>query len=514
MNALWRFQKNEDGTILILFGVSLVVFIGFFAVIFDMGRVSTSQSELQAYADSVALAAAGELDGSADAITRAQAAAADFITDRESFGSGSRTLDSNSYTLLFLNALPTSDTASPAGNVTTDPSEAFFAWVTVNPEVVTMNFLSALRLMSNTGTGTATASVTADAIAGFTVEACDITPLMFCLPNNSYTADANIGALLRLRSGGNGAAWGPGNFGFLDPTNADLGGTCSGLNGSNLYNCLVGGDLNVTRCYTQRGVDTEPGQSVGITDASFNVRFDIYKSTMNGERNNPIYAPAPNVTKGIIPGGGGGNGNGNGNGGGGNQCIGQNEQVSPDTVGLPRDNCYATNSCAYNDRFGDGNWSNGLGNYMSTNHGATVANQTDLENALDFTGVPLGLRTTRYGLYLAEIASAGASGPILSPGLSETGRPQCSSNVAASGAQRRVVIAAGIDCVANPVAGSTRGVPVQEFFEMFMTEPVGDDGNSPPTLDLWVEIIGSAGGDGYGAAGTGGIFRDVVQLYR
>ena len=48
-----------------------------------------------------------------------------------------------------------------------------------------------------------------------------------------------------------------------------------------------------------RGVDTEPGQKVGIENSSFNVRFDMYDSIMNGKRNNPNYAPAPNVIKGI-----------------------------------------------------------------------------------------------------------------------------------------------------------------------------------------------------------------------
>ena len=499
MKLLKAFSQDEDGTILILFAASLVVFIGFTAVIFDMGRVSTTQSELQAFADNVALAAAGELDGSPDAITNAQNAAANFVTDRQSFGNGSNTLGSGDYTLSFLNALPANDNADPSPNLTTDPAEAFFAWVVVTPKDVSMNFVSALRTLTNTGSGPAVANVGAEAIAGFTVEACDITPLMFCLPSPSYTAAGNIGDLIKLRSGGNGSAGGPGDFGFLDPKKADLGSTCAGLSGSNLIGCLVGAELNVTKCFTQRGVDTEPGQKVGIEDAIFNVRFDIYKSTMNGEKNDPDYPAAPNVIKGIVPNGGG-------------QCIGQNEQISPDTLPLPRDNCFATNSCA-NNRVGDGNWSNGLAPYMAANHNLTVTNQTELEAALDFSGVPNNLKTTRYGMYVAEVASA-AGGQITAPGRAETGLAQCNTNPSQTGVRRRVVIAAGIDCTANPINGAEVGVPVEEFFEMFLTEPVGDDGASPPTLDLWVEVIGSAGGDGYGSAGTGGIFRDVVQLYR
>ncbi len=73
---------------------------------------------------------------------------------------------------------------------------------------------------------------------------------------------------------------------------------------------------------------------------------------------------------------------------------------------------------------------------------------------------------------------------------------------------------AGIDCAANAIRGSADDVPVKEFFKIFLTEPVGQDGSSPRRLDIWGEIIGSASDAGTGATGSGGIVRDVVQLYR
>jgi hypothetical protein len=78
--------------------------------------------------------------------------------------------------------------------------------------------------------------------------------------------------------------------------------------------------------------------------------------------------------------------------------------------------------------------------------------------------------------------------------------------------ERRVLVAAGIDCAANNINGARDDVPVEEFFELFLTHPVGEDGTN--NFDIWVEVLGSAGGDGYSSAGPGGIFRDVVQLYR
>lgn len=244
--------------------------------------------------------------------------------------------------------------------------------------------------------------------------------------------------------------------------------------------CLLGAVDHITQCFNQRGVDLEPGQKVGIEDAIFNVRFDIYRSIMNGRRNNPAYAPAPNVIKGIVPRGGG-------------DCIGTNAELSPDTVGLPRDTCFETGTCS---RYGNGNWSAGRATYVDTNYGGTD---------------PHWGATTRYQYYLAEIAASSPSGILT--GLSETGLPTCSRSAPAP-ADRRVIIVAGIDCIENDIRGAARNVPVKEFFKIFLTEPVGQDGSSPPRLDIWGEIIGSASEVGTGAGGTGGLVRDVVQLYR
>ena len=75
-----------------------------------------------------------------------------------------------------------------------------------------------------------------------------------------------------------------------------------------------------------------------------------------------------------------------------------------------------------------------------------------------------------------------------------------------------MVIAAGIDCTANVIRGNTTGIPVNEFYRLFLTEPVGAGSGS--TFDIYVEVVGSAETTGSGASGAGGIFHDVVQLYR
>lgn len=475
-------MRGEEGAVLVFWAIALAVVLGMIGLAFDFGRIATTQSELQSYADHVALAAAGELDGNDDAITRAQAAAANLIADTQTFGSGSQALGGGTdYALSFYASLPANDTTAMTGP-TADPHAAIYARVVATPKTVPLSFTAAFDAL--TGHAPPPNAVQAVAVAGFTQYACDVTPLMFCLPSPGYKADDHVGDMILLRSGGNGAAWGPGDFGFLDPADVkvDPNGPCAGLSGAKLDQCRLGAVGNLTQCFSQRGVDTEPGQKVGIENPIFNVRFDIYQSSMSGKKSDANYPPAPNVIKGVVP-------------KGGQSCIGNNPTVSPNTVALPRDTCFGNGSCS---RFGDGNWSTGRANYVAKNYG---------------TADPHASAATRYQYYLAEIASAGGGGSKTSilTGRAETGRPQCSPNQSPD-PDRRIVIAAGIDCGANPIKGSANDVPVAEFFRLFLTEPVGTDPVSPSILNLWVEVEGSA--ETTGASNTAGLFHDVVQLYR
>ncbi len=416
------FASDEAGAVLVFWAVSLAVILGIVALSFDFGRIAATQSELQAYADQVALAAAGELDGRSDLITRATNAAANLIADSQAFGSGARALGGGAdYTIDFYDALPGSDTFSLAAGLTTVPEDAIYARVLMNRKTVSYTFGAAFFAL--TGNTPANSSVGATAVAGFTQYACDITPMMFCIPNPSFDASdpATIGDMIRLRSGGQGAAWGPGNFGFLEPSTLalDSTGNCAGAGGTGpMLRCVLGAVGSITQCFAQRGVDTEPGQKVGITNAALNTRFDMWTGAMKSEMNNPVFAPAPNVIKGLEP-------------KNGKSCNWNNTQPTTDTRAIPRDDCFP--GCA---PYGNGNWSAGRTAYVNTNYGGTDPHPSAL---------------TRYQYYLAEIASAGGAGSSASilSGLSETGRPMCSPHQDTD-PERRVIIAAGVDCAANP----------------------------------------------------------------
>lgn len=488
--ALKSFARNETGTVLVFWAITLGVILGFVALSFDLGRASITRSELQSFADSVALAAAGELDGNDDAIERA-AAAADLIVDSQSFGNTDRTLQGEvSFTLTYYSSLP-SDDATAVSDVTNDPADAAFVRVQVTPTQVESTFGAAFAAL--TGQDRLDYDLAASAVAGLSIYACDVTPMMFCLPTGrEFRAEDNIGTMIRLRAGGNGAAWGPGDFGFLDPRGIKVAenGPCAGRNGAQLLACLIGAVDNITQCFDQRGVDMEPGQKVGLEDAIFNVRFDIYRSIMNGRRNDPNYAPAPNVIKGVVPNGGG-------------ACIG-GRTGDADTVALPRDDCFP--GCA---PFGDGIWSSGRARYVVENYG--TGEDGSLTPHPDYTGTDMHPDAdTRYEYYLSEIAAANASG-ILENRL-ESGLPRCSNQPPAP-PDRRVIIVAGINCEENDIRGAAEDVPVQEFFKIFLTEPVGF-GQGPTSFEIYGEIIGSASEAGTGSEGIGGLVRDVVQLYR
>ncbi len=473
-----KFTQSEAGSVLTFWGVSLAVFMGLLALTFDFGRMAATQSELQTFADNVALAAAGELDGTDDAITRAKAAAQSLITDTQTFGTGDKVLGgSDDYTLSFYNGLPDDDTESLTPFGTSDPREAKYVRVVADNQSIALGLGAAFASLTDSAEMNNT--VGAEAVAGNSRSFCDITPLMFCIPNAAYSAEANIGKTVLLRTGGQGSLWGPGAFGFIDPApgQVDLAGPCFGLTGANLDLCLIAAVGQRTGCIAQSGVDIAPGQRVGNFEAALNVRFDIYSNSLGKQKNNADYAPAPNVIKGYTSTG---------------QCLANNAIPSLDSVGLPPDDCIIDGSC---DRFGDGDWNVGRQNYVDVNYLGTD---------------PHPGAKTRYEYYQAEIAASGGpnSGIDILASASESGRPSCSPHQS-DDPERRVLVAAGIDCTAFEIMGGEKNIPVKEFYKIFMISPVGLDG----TRDFLVEIVGQAGGDGDDVSSTS-LVKDVVRLHR
>ncbi len=502
---LWR---DEGGAVLVLVTFTMPILFGIGAIVVDLGRVAAQQTELQSVADRMALAAAVELDGTSGAIDRARSAVTTFIGDEvHTFGEGDGTLsvDGDHVTLRFLRDLPADDsTALDASYETSSDEAARFVEVTVAPGEVA-HWLAGTASAALTAIGAeadlpAGSEVASSAVAGSKTWYCDITPLMFCSPyadKGRLRANLTPGRMISLK---NGNTWGPGNFGLLDIV-GDASGPCGSPNqGANYWRCVVGLVGGATGCVDGEGtVDLRPGNVAGPVESGLNTRFDLYQTSLKKESDNPLYAPAPNVVKGTSGGGGGNGNNGNGNGNNGNNGNGNGNNgnngngngnnaggSSTDTIALPRDDCFANGSCP-DPRFGDGVWDRDL--YVDTNHDGVA---------------PPNAGTTRYEMYLAEIAAANG-GDILQ-GKAETGRPETSPYMV-DDPSRRVLTAAAVDCDSQNVKGNASGIEVLDYFNLFLTEPAG----SPKNGDIWVEVIGPADiGDGTSA----GSVKDVVQLYR
>ncbi|MGE5321023.1 MAG: pilus assembly protein TadG-related protein, partial [Hyphomicrobiaceae bacterium] len=69
-----QFPKRQRGAVAVVVGLAILVLLGMIGLALDMGQMFVNKTELQNAADACALAAARELDGNADALTRADAA--------------------------------------------------------------------------------------------------------------------------------------------------------------------------------------------------------------------------------------------------------------------------------------------------------------------------------------------------------------------------------------------------------------------------------------------------------
>ena len=316
MKRLRWFRKSEDGYVLVLSLIALPAFLLMALLIIDISRGNNAHSDLQAAADSLALAGAKELDGDSDAITSAKAEMAELVNTvslLEPAGDGLnvelRYVDEagNPFTVIFLSEIPTDD-ADPIDQdwvntyaVTEDEAEdANYVYVRAQSR----DLLAIFAAVRETITGEVPISAEAVATLGPAI-ACNITPIFICNPvenpsspgngvlsggdagadfNTAFTSGNLYGRLFQLSFESADSA-GPGNFGFL--RNFD--------NGANaLREALAIGDSGI--CYEADGVDLEPGATVGPVQAGINAHFGIYQTSLPDD--DPLYRPAPNVRMG------------------------------------------------------------------------------------------------------------------------------------------------------------------------------------------------------------------------
>lgn len=525
LRTIRAFWHDQRGIALILVSVMLPAIIGLSLLAIDMSRMNNLDNDLQKGTDALALAAAAELNGRSDAWTRAENALTNLVSNSTMFsdgGSVSLTTGTSAATVdptysacrskgqiswCFLASIPANDSDPiTSANYAASASATRFIQVSAQPESFTSMFPVSV---SSSGKATdQTYNLSAVSVAGFTSGVCNYTPVFMCNPYEMVNGTNSAGGktleqavtdpavhrrLIELRLVGNNAAYGPGNFGFLQPPDG-VGNGAQALAQTIATSKPIG-------CYSAQGVDTKTGQNTGPVQDAFNVRFGINAS--GNAFNSPEYGPAENVRKGGV------RSNGNSN-----QCPSYNQLTfnGPGNMGLPRDRT----TPYMGGRMGAGDYLLlGPGNYWQTNFGSA-----SYPNSWNTT------TPTRYEVYKYERAAlANGTLPstpptaaqslvgVQSPG-GEVGTPPSSCQPPVTTVDRRLLYGALLDCNALQAAGydlngNSTNLPVEAFASFFLTEPVpgASAGGS-----VFVELVDITGRSGQGTLDN--FLRDEAQLYR
>ena len=482
---------DDRGAVLVYVSLGLTVFMGMAALAIDASRVFTLQTEMQSAADAFALAAAAELDGNADAQARANAAVANMVQNNQTFATGAHAIAPGNVTVIYYSSIPNDDQALPSTG-TTDSTLTRFVRVQVNQRQTTNIFAEFIG-------GGATATATAQAVAGFTQAVCKFTPLFICNPYadqstllqhlDNWDSDPDRRKLIILKKWAGNGQLSPGNFGFLQPA--------TGPGASNLKASL--GLVDPGTCFSQSGVNLQTGNIASARDA-INTRFDLYDGSFNNKSNDPLYRPAENVIKGYTV-------------QHGNACSNQNQLDPTNALALPLDTAWTDLGSAAA-RWGNGQWD--CNAYWDMNHGNRNGNYTDDAGKPAGCSDPANTTLSRYELYRDEVTGGIPNKSNLNP-KGENGNPQCNTGSVSDSPDRRILYAAVLNC--PPANGSADNLPVLAFVKMFITQPMSKNNNScnpnnDPTCetdtgDLFVEVIG-----GVKPGADDDILHDMVQLYK
>lgn len=503
-------RADESGMALIYITAMLPVIVGFALLAIDASRAYILNSSLQHGADAIALAMAAELDRTADAITRAERAKDNLVSNPAVFTGSYSAVNGSTVSWRFLNALPASDRDAIPDNPykTTSPTAARYVEVTVTPaqfdSVFPASFISAVGSFSTTAT----------AIAGMDPGACNVVPMFICNPiepagntdpyrttelmNHINTASERrklIEMKVFANSGGQ-AQFSPGNFGYVE---TPLGNGARAL-GDAISQAVPGA------CISLSSLQTKPGNTAAA-NAAFNVRFDMYGGQY--KKNDSSIRPARNTRKSYTA--------GNGANGACNESpitdlyTNTSYLTTPPAngMGFPRDACQVLDNCGtgFGGRIGGGDWNGMFNMYMQSNFGADPA-LWPKKNA--GTGTPFSSSDlpSRYEVYRAEI-DQGFVSATASTRLKGMAYPACYTGATAPSdlPDRRLIFAAIANCRAQPVGSGSTTIKAAAFGLFFLSEPVGSQGSVYAEL---VDVVKPGSGSG----SNGALVVDNVQLYR
>jgi Flp pilus assembly protein TadG len=293
----WR---DTSGLMAPYVAVMLPALIGFSTLAVDASRYMSLQTQMQAAADSLALAGARELNKQVGAQSRAISAMANAYGATHSantiVGMGSSPTLTYAYT--FFSALPAAS-AGIGGTAATGDGDSKYVSVTVAaqtvPTIFPLSFLNTAAV-NNFSAG-------ASAVAGNAgIAACGVAPIFICNPYEDpsgsmtdaqataalYTAFATP-SILQRQFKLNRTNTSPGHFGWLQ--------TEDGCNNSSCMRTHIASETGA--CYNTTGVTLATGNHNSV-EQFFDTMFDIYSQNPSpGVSGN---APSINVRKGYLPG--------------------------------------------------------------------------------------------------------------------------------------------------------------------------------------------------------------------
>lgn len=516
-----RMLRDQRGAVLVYVSVLMTLLLGAGVLAVDVPRTLTLRDQLQNAADAAALAGARQLIGTPGAIDRAMAATAQALENYQDFADGGPDAvqvaerlcggDVATDCVRFLWGLPSSDSDPiDASYETSSDSEARFIEVRVAAHTMTASFMSVFGSEESVG-------LTARAVAGNDSLVCSVPPMFMCNPSEpagnldpEYPVDmaALEGHQIRSFIQGGTGAYTPGNFGLLCPAGTEDQSNC----GANTISEYLGSRHGT--CVSRWSMTTKTGVNTQKVRAGLNTRFDIYQPQGDPSwQSDPAFAPAVNVTQGRDPG----------------TCKDVESSTLPNASGLPRDDCFADDSCG--GRIGNAEWDRG--EYFRINH------------ERDGSVIPSGLQSlvgsepTRYEVYRYEIEyddeGDGDGHSIVLPGQPiydsggaqidstvEDGRPQCFTGPTPTNtysyfddqardldllADRRILPVAMANCNALGNPGGKFSFRPPEFIFTFLTEPVTSPGGGG--TELYIEVLGPLDN-----SAVDEIIHDVVQIYR
>jgi Flp pilus assembly protein TadG len=489
LRRLAKLPADSGGNLLVFTTLTIASLIGVTGLALDLQRVMALNSELQNAADASALAGAKELNRLKSAMSRAQLAATGNAVGLKNAVVNDQRFASTGLADVQITSVRFFKTLGGAALDAADPDNdglAQFIEVTTASSSVLNRFLQLVG-------GPNTYATSAVAVAGNTLVACKVTPLMMCDPStNGGTFNPKVGQQFILLDQGDWQQ--PGNFGLLE--NALIQGSQS--NGAPaVVNIMASPQPNI--CWVSELQPQTGGMAGPVADA-INVRFDMYS---NGWKADTVAAwyPAPKPIRGIPP-----------KNATKDPCQ---LQTNPDyTTGpqpLPRDLCFTAIDGGAADSSqcdgtvaglktgaalaGNGTWWSRAEKYFQSNYGVSA---------------PAALAgKTRYQLWQMEVTGAILNyiTPTKTPPDFSAGScyQETTGKAPPVDLSRRIIYVAIVDCKNNPFNGSS-GQPIAttKYAEFFITEPVIN-----PDSRIFAEYIGMAE-----VNDSSGVLNELIQLYR